>query len=317
MSKKSKNKTDKNSNTEYINFSPNTSKSGVSTDAKVALACSGGPDSLALLILLQKSGYDVQPLYVDHKTKQSKKFWKAVVKACKKLEISKEPIRLEIDKELPKANFEEAARKARYRALDGWLKENEFDFIALAHTIDDQAETVIFNFIRGGVEGLGGMSEITKHYWRPMLFQIRKDQTSTICDTEKVKYVQDKANKNEKYSRVQIRKNLIPLMDQIMNRDVSPIIARNSRLIKSENAFLNNLAKKSWPGGSEPLAKNLAELNQVVALRAIRIWIGHPRIRSRDAKRVLAVARGKAKAVQLEGKIRVWRSKGVMHYEKS
>lgn len=311
MAKKSKD------NSEYIIFDPNSSKSGVSIKSKVALACSGGSDSLALLILLQKSGYDVQPLYVDHKTKQSKKFWKAVVRACKKLEISKEPIKLEIDQDLPKANFEEAARKARYATLNRWVKENGYDYIALAHTIDDQAETVIFNFIRGSVEGLGGMSELAKKYWRPMLFQIRKDQTPAICNEEKIKYVEDKANNNNKYSRVQIRKNLVPLMDQIMNRDVSPIIARNSRLIKSENAFLNSLAAKSWPGKETPLAKTLAELNQVIALRAIRIWIGHPRIRSRDAKRVLAVAKGKAKAVQLEGKIRVWRSKGVMYYEKS
>lgn len=290
--------------------------SKINSDSKIVVACSGGSDSLALLALLNDLDVEIQPIYVDHDTKQASKFWKAVKKACKKLQVPNEPIKLEIEGALGKSNFEEKARNQRYKLLNNWAKENSYDYVAVGHTIDDQTETVLFNLIRGSVEGLGGMQVFTKNIWRPMLFTHRKEDTKQICNENKIKFVDDKANKNSKYARVQIRSELIPMMNQIMDRDVSPIIARNSQIIRSENHFLNNLAKNSWPKEDEPLAKNLADLDDVVALRAIRMWIGYPRIRSRDAKRVLDVARGKSKATQIEGHVRVWRSKGVMYFER-
>lgn len=198
-------------------------------------------------------------------------------------------------------NLEARARAARYAALPA--------DVLTGHTADDQAETVLLNLMRGtGLDGLAGMAPS-----RRPLRRIRREETHALCSILGLEPVQDPSNHDPRFRRNQVRHELVPMLSEIAQRDVVPLLARQAELVRDDVMFLNELAD-----GLDPTdAKALAEAPEVLARRAVRAWLrsGGPGGEERhppDAAavaRVLDVARGRAVACEVEGGWRVTRSR--------
>ncbi len=197
----------------------------------------------------------------------------------------------------PGPNLEARARQARYGVLPSG--------VLTGHTADDQAETVLLNLIRGaGLDGLAGIDPAR----RPLL-GLRRSETQALCQAQGLEPVQDPSNLDPAHRRNRIRHELLPLLCDIADRDVVPIIARGATLTGGVRDLLDELAAAIDPTD----AKAVAEAPEPLAQMALRRWIqretnaDHPP----DAaaiERVLAVARNEARSTEIGGGWRVTRS---------
>ena len=140
---------------------------------------------------------------------------------------------------LPKTgNLEQNARDARYKFLLNVAIKNKAFAVLTAHTQNDQAETFLFNLIRGsGPEGLSGMKPIREmendiRLIRPLLSWATREDTEEFCRAKEVTYRTDRMNHDEKFSRVRIRKTILPLLAEI-NPAIVKTLARSADLIRS------------------------------------------------------------------------------------
>ncbi len=207
------------------------------TPKKIAVAVSGGSDSMALCLLTcgfaKKHNIEMTALTVNHNLrreagKEALKVNKWLSKYSIKHEI------LEYKGNVPKSNIEAIAREYRYELIFDYMKKNKIEYLLLGHNMDEQRETFFLNLSRGsGVYGLSAMPEIFKknsiNLIRPMLV-FTKDEIKYYLKKQKQKWVEDPSNKDKKYKRVRIRK-LKKLIDELE--------FSNDRLLKT----MNNMAR--------------------------------------------------------------------------
>jgi tRNA(Ile)-lysidine synthase len=182
--------------------------------------------------------------------------------------------------------------------------------VLTGHTADDQAETVLLNLVRGaGVDGLGGMAT-TGH---PIL-GLRRHETCAVCRVEGLEPVTDPSNDDLSFRRNRIRAEVVPLLDDVAQRDVTPVLARQAALLRDEAALLDGLASAIDPTDSRALAAAPVPL----ARRALRRWLAagaeHPPA-SAAVERALTVARGQCRATDLGDGRRLTRSAGRLSLE--
>lgn len=181
-------------------------------DVKIGLAVSGGPDSLALLLLAAAARPGkVEAATVDHGLRPDSPAEAAMVaELCAELGV---PHRILTVKwpEKPKTGIPERARAERYRLLRDWASERGLGGLATAHHLDDQAETFLMRLNRGsGVRGLGGMRRIGPspaggvQLARPML-GARRWQMEALCLDSGVTPVDDPSNRDPQFERTRIR----------------------------------------------------------------------------------------------------------------
>ena len=260
----------------------------------VTCAVSGGADSLALLVLAVRAGCRVTAVHVDHGLRPGSAAEAGVVRAA--AERYGAAFRAETVDVGPGPNLEARARAARYAVLP--------PDVLTGHTADDQAETVLLNLLRGaGLDGLAGMRSGGTH---PIL-ALRRAETEALCRDEGLTPLVDPTNADPAHRRNRVRHELIPLLNDIAQRDVVPILARQAALLRDEADALDD-------SGLDPTdARALAAAPAVLARRAVRRWLAggqpHPPDRA-TVERVLAVARGEARATDVGGGRRVARSQG-------
>ncbi len=261
----------------------------------VNCAVSGGPDSLALLVLACEAGCRVTAWHVDHGLREGS--------AAEADVVAETAIRWGADFEArtapcdPGPNLESRARAARY----GVLPEG----VLTGHTADDQAETVLLNLIRGaGPDGLAGITPAR----RPLL-ALRRHESWAVCETLGLEPVRDPSNLDPAHRRNRIRNELLPLLCDIADRDVVPIIARSAGLMGGIRELLDQLAGAIDPTDAKALAQTPAPLAQT----ALRRWIQretraeHPPSAA-AIERVMAVARNEARSAEVGGGWRITRS---------
>lgn len=187
----------------------------VAPAATIGLAVSGGPDSLALLLLAAEARpLKVEVATVDHGLRpDSRREAEMVAKLCDRLGLRHIILTAAWD-EKPETAVQERARIMRYRLLGEWASERRLNALLTAHTLDDQAETFLMRLARGaGVKGLAGMRPITPTpgaavaLVRPLLGW-RHSELEAVCAAAGVKPVQDPSNDDEQFERVRIRKAL-------------------------------------------------------------------------------------------------------------
>ncbi|HEY1466155.1 MAG TPA: tRNA lysidine(34) synthetase TilS [Acidimicrobiales bacterium] len=263
-----------------------------------ALICgvSGGPDSLALLVLATEAGCRVTAVHVDHGLRPGSAAEADVVaQAAERFGAAFQSVRVEL---ADGPNLEARARAARQRALGADA--------ATGHTADDQAETVLANLLRGaGVHGLSGMRAGARH---PIL-GLRRSETVALCGHRGLEPVIDPSNQDPRFLRNRIRHELLPLCSALAGRDLVPVLARQAELLAGDADLLDALSELVDPTDG----RAVAEAPESVARRAVRSWLRgdaeHPPS-SAAVERVLAVARGEARATELPGGQRVSRSGG-------
>ncbi len=184
----------------------------------IGVACSGGRDSISLLHYLDSIKQDldceVVAVNVDHGIRETSAHdTEFVMQFCKEHKIRAYKFKgeaLKVAKE-EKLTLEQAARKVRYGVFETVMKKGLVDKIALAHHMNDQAETVLLNILRGaGLAGARGMEPIRdKVYIRPLLETPREEIMSYI-DEHGLTFVEDETNKDITYSRNYIRNIIMP-----------------------------------------------------------------------------------------------------------
>lgn len=211
----------------------------IHNEKKIAVAVSGGIDSMALALLTKefvgelKRGTKLIAITVDHGLRPSSADEaKFVGKVMAKHGIEHHILKWEGKK--PEVNVEAIARKKRYELLTGFCKENRTGCLLVAHHSDDQAENFLIRLFRGsGIDGLASMrdeSEINGiRILRPLL-NVRKDELREYLVRLGVKWIEDESNVDEKYLRNKIRGFLGSLKD----KDI---------VVKRINSAVNSIAK--------------------------------------------------------------------------
>lgn len=187
----------------------------ISAKTRIGIAVSGGPDSLALLLLAAEARPgQIEAATVDHALRpDSRAEAKMVASLCERLGVP-HTILTAAWSEKPKTALQERARSERYRLLNQWAKERGLGAIATAHHLDDQAETFLMRLARGaGVKGLAGIRKMARvpggdlPLIRPLLGW-RHSELEKICDAAGVTAASDPSNEDEQFERVRIRRAL-------------------------------------------------------------------------------------------------------------
>ena len=256
----------------------------------VTCGVSGGPDSLALLVLAVEAGLDVTAVHVDHALRPgSADEADVVAAAATRFSARFRAVRAPV---APGPNLEARARAVRFAALP--------PDVLTGHTADDQAETVLLNLLRGaGLDGLAAMGP-----GRHPLLGLRRADTEALCRACGLEPVRDPSNLDPAMRRNRIRHEVLPLLDDVAGRDVAAVLARQADLLRDDAALLDELAAAMDPTDAKALAAAPAPL----ARRAVRAWLrGEHPPDAASVERVLAVARGEARAAEVVGGRRVER----------
>jgi len=207
------------------------------------------------------------------------------------LDIEFRSIRVDLD---DGPNLEARARTARRAALGP-------DALT-GHTADDQAETLLLALLRGsGAAGLGAIGP----GWRHPILALRRAETQALCDQLGLTVADDPTNDDPRFRRNRIRHELLPLLDDIAERDVTVLLDRTADLLRADDQFLDELAADIEPTDADALAA----APRVLGSRAVRQWLEHDGYPpdADSVRRVLAVAGGRAAACELTGGRRVER----------
>lgn len=217
---------------------------------RVGVAVSGGADSVALLLLLlelrEKLGIVLSVVHFNHKLrgKASDADEKFVAKLAAKYNLEFHSASLDVVQKARKerANLEDAARRARYDFFRTLADSGACERIAVAHTADDQAETVLAHLLRGtGLAGLGGIHPTAGPVVRPLL-AIRRFELRAYLRGEKQAWREDRTNRDITRTRAHIRTKLIPLLEKQFQPAIVEHLASLSRLARRDSTFLEAFA---------------------------------------------------------------------------
>jgi tRNA(Ile)-lysidine synthase len=195
---------------------------------KLAVAVSGGVDSITLLYWLAEMKLDVVCLHVNHCLRAAADTEAEYVrKTCEKLGVPCHIFRWCDTK--PQTGIEDAARLVRYKFMTDFCHANKIRFIITAHQADDQIETFLMNLARGsGVYGLAAMRETGAmngiRILRPLLNVFRRELRE-YCDENDIKYFSDEMNDDPHYTRVKIRQNRHQVQDSLGISDERILLA--------------------------------------------------------------------------------------------
>lgn len=216
---------------------------------RVVVAVSGGPDSMVLLHLLCRLQEPLHlHLHVAHlnhglRGEEGERDAAFVKGWVEKWGLPSTIGRIEVRKR--KGSLQEAARHARYRFLEEVAKAVGASRIALGHTQDDLAETVLINLLRGaGLKGLAGIPPAREgRIIRPLIETSRKEILA-YAESQGVPFVVDASNLSEGYLRNRIRLTLLPTLAEYNPRIVKAL-ARAALILREEDAYLSALAKEA------------------------------------------------------------------------
>ena len=308
----------------------------------IVIAVSGGADSMSLLLAVddlikrKKLSHTVIVAHLNHKLRgrQSDADEKFVRSWAGKLgyEFVSRAAKLPV-----KGNLEQNAREARYNFLSGIAMSTNAFAVLTAHTLNDQAETFLMNLIRGsGPDGLAAMRPIRylengALLVRPLLSWASRENTENFCRDAGVKYRGDAMNRDEKFTRVRIRKTILPKLAE-MNPRIVETLARTAGLLQPGNEKKpGETHGYSAPGddltgdtGSAGLrVADLTSLSRPQLLDGLREWLRESRgnLRGLQLKHIEAIERlvwsqKSGKTVELPGGGRVVKGSGRVVFKK-
>jgi tRNA(Ile)-lysidine synthase len=217
---------------------------------KLAAALSGGADSVALLMLLAETraqlGFVLSAVHFNHQLrgKASDADEKFVAALAEKFGVTLHIGRADVARKArnEKSNLEDAARRARYAFFEKLAAQGLFDAIATAHTMDDQAETVLAHILRGtGIAGLAGIHPSAASVRRPLL-EFRREDLRKYLRAKKQPWREDATNRDVNRSRARMRKKLLPLLVEDFNPAAVEHLAGLARRAREQALFMDQLA---------------------------------------------------------------------------
>jgi tRNA(Ile)-lysidine synthase len=143
-----------------------------------------------------------------------------------------------------KANLEDAGRRARYGFFERLVGQGVVDVVATAHTMDDQAETVLAHILRGtGIAGLAGIHPVAEHVVRPLL-TFRREELRKFLRARKQSWREDATNRDTTRVRARMRKKLLPLLAKEFNPAVIEHVAGLAARAREQAALVEQLSRK-------------------------------------------------------------------------
>jgi tRNA(Ile)-lysidine synthase len=312
----------------------------------VLVACSGGADSLALAAATVVEGHRQQRpvvgVTVDHGLQDGSARWAAETAELGR-SLGLDPVLIRPVTVGTDGGPEAAARTARYAALTeathtaaagdpataaaapdpatgpdaaraaaagdpaGWV-------VLLAHTLDDQAETVLLGLGRGsGPRSIAGMRAVDGRWVRPLL-GIRRETTRAACAAEHLAYRDDPQNEDPRFTRVRLRHEVLPLLEEVLRGGAAEALARTADLLRDDLDALDALAATLTPDGPVLDADALRTHPRAIRTRVLRAWAGVPlsavQVRALDA--LLTDWHGQGPVSLPSGRV-VLRSSGMLH----
>ncbi|WP_078292565.1 tRNA lysidine(34) synthetase TilS [Mycobacterium sp. D16R24] len=235
----------------------------------MAVAVSGGADSLALAAAAVAQGWAVTALIVDHGLQQDsaevagRARSQALALGCHDASV----LSVIVD---GVGGLEAAARDARYAAL---REARDGLPVLLAHTLDDQAETVLLGLGRGsGGRSIAGMRPWDDPWGRPLL-DIRRTETRASCAELGLTPWEDPHNVDSRFIRVRLRHEVLPLLEQILGGGVAGALARTAASLRDDGDALDEQARATFTGAELLAIAGLRDLAPAVRRRVIRLWL--------------------------------------------
>ncbi len=294
----------------------------------VIAAVSGGVDSMVMLYALNglKEEFDLSLIvcHLNHglRGRESERDYNFVKRITRRLGLGFEGGRLKPGEiKSGKDSLQEAARKKRYKLLEDTAKKYSAAKIALGHTMDDQAETVLMRFIKGSaLTGLAGIRPLRGPFIRPLI-EIKKEELLRFAGKSGIKYVLDSSNLSPKYLRNDLRLNLIPLIEEYYNPNLSETLSRTASILSADGECLAKLARDAMSKviikkGKKTLVldrTSLIELSGAIAsrifLNSIEILKGKSETYSVHVKSFFKIIKGESPgaSIKLPGGVRVLR----------
>ena len=242
----------------------------------VLVACSGGADSLALAAAVafeaSRAGVPAGAVTVDHGL-QPGSADRAAATADLLRGLGLDPVLVRTVEVGTAGGPEGAAREARYAALTAAAQEHGAR-IALGHTRDDQAETVLLGLGRGsGPRSLAGMAAWRPPLWRPLL-KVDRATTRAACAAQGLPVWDDPHNADPTYTRVRLRTEVLPLLEEVLGGGVARALARTAAMVREDVDHLDALALDALARLPDPAdCTALAALPAALRRRVLRGWL--------------------------------------------
>ena len=224
------------------------------TKARIVVGVSGGPDSIALLhLLLQlRDEYELK-LWIAHlnhqlrgKEAEDEAKWVGLHASKIGIPIILDSLDVAALAKRKKLTLEEAGRIARYDFFERVSRQVSADKIAVGHTASDQVETVLMRLMKGtGLDGLSGMPAVRGMIIRPLI-DIFRMEVEQFCETSNLKFRLDSSNSDRSFLRNRIRLDLLPLLSQEYNPQISKILWQMSRNLTEDADLIRRKGEKEF-----------------------------------------------------------------------
>jgi len=234
----------------------------------ILFGCSGGADSmaLALALFLEANQTKVIPVVVDHGLQDgSAQIASQTISKLKKIGYTQ--VETAVAQVKITDGLEASARRARYQIFNQFIDTYRPKYFLLAHTLNDQAETVLLGLARGsGARSLSGMAVENNIYVRPLL-KISRQTTVAACHEGGIEIWSDPHNDDLRFARVGARKNVLPNLEENLGPGITEALVRSADLLRDDADALDSFALEYF-AQTDPLNLSVNELERLP--RAIR-----------------------------------------------
>jgi tRNA(Ile)-lysidine synthase len=304
----------------------------------VGVAVSGGADSVALLLLLlelqSQLGLVICVIHVNHmlrgRSSHTDEKFVAALANNRNLEYFSKKIDVAPIARKQKANVEDVARRERYAFFEELVRSGRVDKIAVAHTADDQAETVLAHILRGtGLSGLQGIHPETLVVFRPLL-EVRRAELRSYLKKLKQPWREDATNQDTKRTRARIRKKLLPVLEKDFNPRVVDHLCQLAQMAGEAEDFLEARAAQWINDSARQKEKIEIEIRLAAFLQAPRalqtriLRAAMARVKTKggqlskehvDAALQLALQKESGKALHLPAGVEVRREREALRFK--
>jgi tRNA(Ile)-lysidine synthase len=242
----------------------------------ILFGCSGGADSmaLALALFLEANQTKVIPVVVDHGLQEgSAQITSQTIsklKAIGYIEVETAIAQVKITDGL-----EASARRARYQIFNQFIDTYRPKYFLLAHTLNDQAESVLLGLARGsGARSLSGIAVENNVYVRPLL-KISRQTTVAACREGGIEIWSDPHNDDLRFARVRTRKNVLPNLEENLGPGITEALVRSADLLRDDADALDSFAREYF-AQTDPLNLSVNELERLpkaIRTRVLRLAI--------------------------------------------
>ncbi|TLM88319.1 tRNA lysidine(34) synthetase TilS [Pseudarthrobacter sp. NamE5] len=294
----------------------------------VVVACSGGPDSLALAAVAayfaRRGHVDGHPVsvgavVVDHQLQEgSARVAAKTAEVLRDLGLAPVEVR-SVTVASVGMGPEAAARQVRHEALEAAAAAQGADAILLGHTLDDQAEQVLLGLARGsGTRSLAGMRPARGKLLRPFL-GLRRADTEEICAVEELNPWHDPTNSDPSFARSRTRVEVLPHLEEKLGPGVAESLARTASILQLDADYLEDVAESTFAALVERNGRELSLPEEslralapairfrVIAKAAADVGGQQPTYQRLLAAEALLLRQGSAGPVQLPGGVSVYR----------